>query len=159
MKHPFYPDLRQRLSLKVFEKYIDVQSKLHDLTYLFWECTVRCNISCLHCGSDCRVADEVKDMPAEDFLKVTAEVRKHYNPNKVMIVITGGEPMLQLKELNSKKKSITWQKVPVAVAIFLNPKLYTFEKISYLYKCISNTRLPGKLFNQYFFGKTDEKIF
>ena len=95
MKHPFYPDLRQRLSLKVFEKYIDVQSKLHDLTYLFWECTVRCNISCLHCGSDCRVADEVKDMPAEDFLKVTAEVRKHYNPNKVMIVITGGEPLMR----------------------------------------------------------------
>jgi len=95
MKHPFYPDLKQRLSLKVFEKYIDVQSKLHDLTYLFWECTVRCNLSCLHCGSDCRSEDDVMDMPAEDFLKVTSEVSKHYNPNKVMIVITGGEPLMR----------------------------------------------------------------
>ena len=34
-------------------------------------------------------------MPAEDFLKVTSEVRQHYNPNKVMIVITGGEPLMR----------------------------------------------------------------
>jgi len=34
-------------------------------------------------------------MPAEDFLKVTDEVSKHYNPNKVMIVITGGEPLMR----------------------------------------------------------------
>jgi len=34
-------------------------------------------------------------MPYQDFLKVTDQVRKFYNPNKVMIVITGGEPLLR----------------------------------------------------------------
>jgi len=95
MKKDFYPSLRQRMALNIFEKYRNVQSKLHDLTYLFWECTVRCNIKCQHCGSDCSPDDGAKDMPAEDFLKVTESVRKHYNPNKVMIVLTGGEPLMR----------------------------------------------------------------
>ena len=55
----------------------------------------RCNISCQHCGSDCRSDGKTIDMPAADFLKVTNEVRKTYNPNKVMIVITGGEPLMR----------------------------------------------------------------
>ena len=25
----------------------------HRLAYLFWECTLRCNLECRHCGSDC----------------------------------------------------------------------------------------------------------
>lgn len=87
--------LRRRLAQRVFNKFINVQTELHELTYFFWECTVRCNISCLHCGSDCRNDNQIKDMPYQDFLKVTEQVRKHYNPNKVMIVITGGEPLLR----------------------------------------------------------------
>lgn len=93
--HPFYPKFRQRLSLNVLKKYLSVEAKVHDLTYLFWECTVRCNISCQHCGSDCRSDGKTIDMPAADFLKVTNEVRKTYNPNKLMIVITGGEPLMR----------------------------------------------------------------
>lgn len=129
MKHPFYPDLRQRLSLKVFEKYISVQSKLHDLTYLFWECTVRCNVSCMHCGSDCRTESNEKDMPAEDFLKVTAEVSKHYNPNKVMIVITGGEPLMRkdLADVGYElyKQGYSWGMVTNGFAL-------TEERLKYL---------------------------
>jgi len=94
-KHPFYPNLRQRLSLSVFRKYIDVEAKLHNLTYLFWECTTRCNISCIHCGSDYRTDNKAKDMPSEDFLKVTEALRKVYNPNKLMLVLTGGEPLMR----------------------------------------------------------------
>ena len=74
---------------------MDVQTQLHDLSYFFWECTVRCNISCLHCGSDCRTDQTVKDMPADDFLAITKQLAQKYNPNKVMIVITGGEPLLR----------------------------------------------------------------
>ncbi len=83
------------MALNIFRKYRKVHSKLHDLTYLFWECTVRCNIKCLHCGSDCSPDDGSTDMPAEDFLKVTDKIRQHYNPNKVMIVLTGGEPLMR----------------------------------------------------------------
>lgn len=89
------PSWRQKLGLNLSAKYIDVQTKLHDLTYFFWECTVRCNIACKHCGSDCRSDKGVKDMPGEDFLNVAREVATQYKPNKVMIVITGGEPLVR----------------------------------------------------------------
>ena len=45
----------------------------HRLDTLFWECTLRCNLSCRHCGSDCRVDPGVADMPLADFLKVLDE--------------------------------------------------------------------------------------
>ena len=89
------PSIRQKLALNLSAQYINVQAKVHDLTYFFWECTVRCNIACKHCGSDCRSDKGVKDMPGEDFLKVAKEVATQYNPNKVMIVITGGEPLVR----------------------------------------------------------------
>jgi len=88
------PSFKKRLALNVFNKYVGVQSQLHELSYFFWECTSRCNVACLHCGSDCRM-EEQPDMPAADFLKVTEQVSKHFNPNKVMIVITGGEPLVR----------------------------------------------------------------
>ena len=31
--------------------------------------TLRCNLNCLHCGSDCKKDATVKDMPSADFLK------------------------------------------------------------------------------------------
>ncbi|OQA02355.1 MAG: Cyclic pyranopterin monophosphate synthase [Bacteroidetes bacterium ADurb.Bin408] len=89
------PSLRKRIALNLFSKYTDAQAQLHELSYLFWECTLRCNISCIHCGSDCRHDNRVKDMPYEDFIKVAQQVKAHYNPNKVMIVITGGEPLMR----------------------------------------------------------------
>lgn len=95
MKHPHYPSIRQRLSLRVFSAWRHAQTRLHDLSYLFWECTLRCNVNCLHCGSDCRTDGNAKDMPAADFLNVTADIAKHYNPHKVMVVITGGEPLMR----------------------------------------------------------------
>lgn len=83
------------MALNIFSKYVDAQTKLHDLSYLFWECTLRCNIRCQHCGSDCHSDAGVKDMPYQDFLKVTEQLKKELNPNKVMIVITGGEPLMR----------------------------------------------------------------
>ena len=44
--------------------------KMHPLQQLFWESTLRCNVHCLHCGSDCIASVETPDMPAEDFLHV-----------------------------------------------------------------------------------------
>jgi len=90
-----YPGLGKRLKLNIFNKYVTTQTALHDLSYLFWECTLRCNLNCLHCGSDCRSSSSIQDMPADDFLKITKQISKQYNPNKVMIVLTGGEPLLR----------------------------------------------------------------
>ena len=94
MKTP-KPSFKKRVALNVFSKYVKVQTQLHELSYFFWECTSRCNVACLHCGSDCRIETGTKDMPGADFLKVTEQVSRHYNPNKVMIVITGGEPLVR----------------------------------------------------------------
>ena len=91
----YKPSFKKRIALNVFKKYVDVQTELHELSYLFWECTLRCNINCLHCGSDCHSDNKLKDLPAADFLRVTKEISEHYNPNKIMVVITCGEPLLR----------------------------------------------------------------
>lgn len=69
---------------------------MHPLRQLFWECTLRCNMSCLHCGSDCKVSSVLPDMPAEDFLKVIDEqITPHVNPHQLMVIFSGGEPLMR----------------------------------------------------------------
>ena len=87
--------LKKRVGLSLYKHYRRNEAKLHELTYLFWECTLRCNLNCLHCGSDCTVNNQVKDMPIKDFLKVIAQITPTINPNKTMIVMTGGEPLMR----------------------------------------------------------------
>ena len=87
--------LRKRLALEINKKLQDDVIKEHPLRQLFWECTLRCNLSCRHCGSDCKSVNTVKDMPIEDFCKVLDSVAKVYDSHKVMINITGGEPLMR----------------------------------------------------------------
>lgn len=87
--------LKTRIGLGLHRLYRAAQSQLHELTYLFWECTLRCNLRCVHCGSDCTRDAHVPDMPAGDFLRVVDEVREHVNPHRVTVAITGGEPLLR----------------------------------------------------------------
>lgn len=70
--------------------------QLHPLRQLFWESTLRCNVHCLHCGSDCLSSATTPDMPAADFLKVLdTEVTPHVNPHEVLVIISGGEPLMR----------------------------------------------------------------
>lgn len=90
------PGWRKRIALELFRSLKRNRAKLHNLRTLFWECTLRCNLSCRHCGSDCRICDNQADMPMEDFLKVIDEITPHIpNPNQVMITFTGGEVLLR----------------------------------------------------------------
>ncbi len=87
--------LKDVLRRKVFKLYRNAVKNEHELTYLFWECTLRCNLNCLHCGSDCLKESAVPDMPLEDFVKALDGI-KEKNPAKQMTVcITGGEPLLR----------------------------------------------------------------
>ena len=87
---------RKRVGLKLFRRYKRNEAKLHGLNYLFWECTLRCNLSCRHCGSDCHQEAGRRDMPLADFLRVLDSIKPHVDPHKTMIVVTGGEPLMRL---------------------------------------------------------------
>ncbi len=67
----------------------------HPLRSLFWECTLRCNLSCRHCGSGCLPDVRQRDMPLEDFLPVLDEIAMHTDPHRVMVFTVGGEPLVR----------------------------------------------------------------
>ena len=71
------------------------ETKVHELNYLFWECTTRCNLHCRHCGSDCMAASADKDMPLEDFLRALDTIPVKERPRVFTVVLTGGEPLLR----------------------------------------------------------------
>ena len=73
----------------------DNEIKVHELSYLFWECTSRCNFRCRHCGSDCGMAAQEKDMPLEDFLATVDTIPVQERPAHFSVVLTGGEPLLR----------------------------------------------------------------
>ena len=87
--------LKQRVGLELQRSLRKTSEQLHPLRTLFWECTLRCNMSCRHCGSDCKVAPAVKDMPAEDVLKVIVSITPHVDTHKTFIIFTGGEALLR----------------------------------------------------------------
>lgn len=63
------------------------------LIYLFFELTDRCNMSCLHCGSSCSTGNQMI-LPVKDIEKVLDETAERYDAGKIMVCLTGGEPML-----------------------------------------------------------------
>ncbi len=82
----------KRFLFRVFRKN---ETEIHELNYLFWECTWRCNLACRHCGSDCKAESNVKDMPLADFLRAIEPLEQRYPRDTVVIAITGGEPLLR----------------------------------------------------------------
>lgn len=87
--------IKKRLALEIFRQKRKILTENHDLRVLFWESTLRCNVHCLHCGSDCKASTTVPDMPAEDFLRVIDSITPHVEQNKVLVIISGGEPLVR----------------------------------------------------------------
>lgn len=88
--------LRKRIALDIFSDLYASTVTEHRLDTLFWECTLRCNLACRHCGSDCRVDPGVRDMPLEDFLKALDEqITPHVDPAEVLIIFSGGEVLVR----------------------------------------------------------------
>ena len=67
----------------------------HPLRVLFWECTLRCNMACRHCGSDCRKVALSDDMPLERFTPVLDDIAAHTDPSRIIVFTIGGEPLLR----------------------------------------------------------------
>lgn len=87
--------LRKRLALEAARKIRKNNIELHPLKQLFWECTLRCNLYCQHCGSDCQHKIDQPDMPIKDFIDVIDSITPYVNPHHVSIIISGGEPLLR----------------------------------------------------------------
>lgn len=86
---------RRRWALGLFAQLRKAKVAEHRLDTLFWECTLRCNLACAHCGSDCRTQASVEDMPAVDFLKVLDGLTPHVDPHHVFVIFSGGEPLVR----------------------------------------------------------------
>lgn len=104
--------LKKKIAWALFRKQRDNEMQLHELRQLFWECTLRCNLNCRHCGSDCTKNSRVNDMPASDFYRVLDEV-KAMAPNKLpMVILTGGEALMRrdLAEIGAtcNSKGFAW---------------------------------------------------
>ena len=87
--------VRRRLALDIFSSIEDKRIAAHELRTIMWEAPLRCNLACRHCGSDCRSEAAVPDMPAADFLRTIDTITPHVVPNRVLIVITGGEALMR----------------------------------------------------------------
>ncbi len=99
--------LRKRLALKLFKGMYDDVVERHNLRTLFWECTLRCNLRCRHCGSDCRTDVSESDMPLADFLSVLdKEITPNVNPREVLIIFSGGEVLVR-KDLEEAGHEVT----------------------------------------------------
>ena len=93
-RHPRLPH-QHRLDRRRLRHRFQNETEIHELNYLFWECTWRCNLSCRHCGSDCKSETRVADMPFADFLRAIEPLEHRYPRDTVIIAITGGEPLLR----------------------------------------------------------------
>ncbi|OGQ83397.1 MAG: hypothetical protein A2289_16260 [Deltaproteobacteria bacterium RIFOXYA12_FULL_58_15] len=78
---------------QAFRAYKDIEVREHCLLYLFLEITRRCNLNCLHCGSDCTANTDAPELTTESWLKIISYVKEHFG-DKVAFVITGGEPLV-----------------------------------------------------------------
>ncbi len=121
MNHKHQLSLKKRTALEISRIIQNQIIKSHPLKQLFWECTLRCNLHCQHCGSDCHKEADIADMPAEDFLRAIDSITPHVNPHQVMIIITGGEPLMR-KDLESiglelYKREYPWGMVSNGLAL------------------------------------------
>ena len=119
--------LRRKLALEVEHQVQNNLIKLHPLREVVWECTLRCNLHCRHCGSDCHTVASQPDMPIEEFLKVLDSVKRSgADTHRVMITITGGEPLMR-PDLEECGRAIYEREFPwgmVSNGLFLTPQRF-----------------------------------
>lgn len=96
-----------------FHQFRKNETKNHELNYLFWECTSRCNLNCLHCGSDCSKDGSAEDMPLSDLLSALDTIES--KSDNFIVVLTGGEPLLrsdlELCGREIRKRGMRWSMV------------------------------------------------
>ena len=87
--------IRQKIALELNRQLVRQMQEEHPLRQLFWESTLRCNLKCRHCGSDCKISSLHPDMPFNDFRKVLERIKEKYDSHKIMVIVSGGEPLMR----------------------------------------------------------------
>ncbi len=84
---------RHRLRQLIYPYYKKLETSVHPLRYLFLEITQRCNLNCLHCGSDCGSEIRQDELSTEEWLDFFAYLDRNLPTKKMILAITGGEPL------------------------------------------------------------------
>lgn len=145
MKKPIPLDIRHKLGLETARLLSKTEAGEYPLRQLFWECTLRCNLRCRHCGSDCKQDSMAKDMPGEDFMKVLDRIAAQTDPHKVFVIVTGGEPLVRtdIERWGAEiyRKGFPWGMVTNGFA--LTEKRLERLKSAGIHECMPGMRMAG----------------
>lgn len=90
------PDrLRNAVAREAWIRYRTGHALRHQLDYLFWETTLRCNLQCIHCGSSCSTEPLAGELTTAEIDDALAGIARRVDPRKVMLVASGGEPTVR----------------------------------------------------------------
>lgn len=76
-------------------RFVDELFRLHPLQYLFLEVTRRCNLACVYCGSSCTGKEKQGELSVKEWIEVIRQIAEDFEPRKVMVAVTGGEPLIK----------------------------------------------------------------
>ena len=85
--------LKTKIKSKLHSIYKKIEIKEHKLSYLFLEITRKCNLNCLHCGSDCKADINFPELTTESWFKIIDYFEKTYSKS-LALILTGGEPLI-----------------------------------------------------------------
>lgn len=83
----------KRSDMEMLAEYREYLYSHPRLTYLFFELTDACNLSCLHCGSNASPQNK-NYLSYKDVKNVLDQVASAFSPQSIMICFSGGEPLL-----------------------------------------------------------------
>ncbi len=85
--------MQNRLQRALFPLYRRLERSASVLRYLFVEITQRCNLACLHCGSDCSARPRTGELDTDAWVAFFDGLGDRIDRTQVVLVITGGEPL------------------------------------------------------------------
>lgn len=121
----FFSEVFLSGQLRLNSWYIDYLRRSHPLRYLFWEATLNCNFDCQHCGSRASRNKHYQDeLSTEEIKNVFKSIASKTNPKKIMVAVTGGEPLLRsdLFDVMSYAKSLGFNWGLVTNGSLVSPK-------------------------------------
>lgn len=93
------PDLRLMIYRRMMWARHNIRTAVnrdeHELRYLFFEVSRRCNIHCRYCGSDCTLDIRNNELSTQEWLDIIDQLAEDFDPKRVMIAVTGGEPLFR----------------------------------------------------------------